>query len=155
MRLLWLSKPVADVVASLHAEKTTNGELRARLASQQTTIDWLITHVNTLTLERAQLYQRIGVYVPVPEIARTSPAPGVDRYEVPDHQRAADVGELLAAARDLRSDAEAQRTRSENAVGAEMPDALAIFEDVGDTVARQIGRAHDDAGQAVDIRPVR
>lgn len=149
-----ISKQVAEIVGHLVAEKAINAELRVQLARERERFDWIAAHVNELKLERAELYRRIGIYVPTPTIERTGvpDLPGADDgYQVPAGGKVADLGDLMASARDLKERAE--RTRLSDIARAAEPVAggggFDGFADIGDEAAAAIGAAHDGAGNLV------
>jgi hypothetical protein len=148
----WVSQGVGELVAALVAEKAVNAELRAALARERERFDWIAQHMNELKLERAELYRRIGLYVPTPEIARTGPAPDLpgadDHYAVPPGGKVPDLGDLMATARELKERAE--KTRLADIARAQEPGPLGGggfdgFDDIGDAAAAAIGIAHDPA----------
>lgn len=150
---MWIGKRAAEFIAHLIAEKAVNAELRAQLARERERFAWAAEMMNELRLERAELYRRIGIVVPTPQIERAStpPLPGADdNYVVPDGGKAADIGELMAAARELRD----KRTRPALKDLAVPPAAIGadMFEDVGDDGAAAIGAQHDTAGNLVYAR---
>jgi hypothetical protein len=140
----------ANVVAALIAEKSINGELRSMLAGERARFDWLAAHVNELKLERAALYARIGLDVPVPTIERTAsrPLPGADdNYVPPAGHQLANVGDTLARARERRDAA------PNPDLAARVLETLAgplSFEDIGDEAAAALRIEHDRAGNLID-----
>lgn len=129
-----------DVQASLQVALARVEELRASLARRNADFDWLAQRLHEVNLERAQLYARIGVNVPVPEIARAeAPRPPVDDYVPPARLP---IGDILNKARDI---ATAPRN-----VSADLGELS--FEDMGDEQAAAHGLAHNDAGEVVPTR---
>ena len=138
----WMSKGMLERVASEIAEKAITTHLRAELAAERARVDWFMQHINELKVERAALYARIGVHLPVATIQRVDgapPLPGMDDGYAPPTGPGADFGNLLATARDLREKGEKARVAP-----AGMPDA--IFEDVGDEIAEAIGATNREDG---------
>jgi hypothetical protein len=120
---------VNDVAQALAAEKAVNAELRVMLAQARANFDWLATRMHEIHLERAQLYERLGVHVPVPEIARTGAAmPAPDNYTPPSNRP---VGDVLAMAREILD------PKNKPASLADLTELS--FEDVGDDAAATLG----------------
>jgi hypothetical protein len=153
---MWISKRVAELVACLVAEKTINAELRSQLVRERERFNWIAEHLHEMKLERAELFQRLGLYVQVPEIARVGEPslPGVDdNYVVPAAGKVPDMGDLMAQARDLKE--RVKRTRLADIVnGSESAGGDNPFDDVGDAAAAAIGLAHDAAGVVVGTKAV-
>jgi hypothetical protein len=148
---MFLNQSAANAFAAIAAEKAVNAELRTTIARLQTHCDWLMAHVNELKLERAQLYERIGVYVPVPTIAH-SPQPDVptDGTMLP-RGRVADMGDLMQKAREIKM--EHERTRAAKAEGNVPMDELSemdIFNDVGDDAAKKLRIVRDANGEVTN-----
>jgi hypothetical protein len=148
-------KRAAEIVSALVSEKAVNAELRSQLARVQAHFDWLAQHVNELKLERAELYRRIGVFVPVPEIQTTAAAavalPGMDdNYVPPATSRVPDLGNVLARAREsITNDHKTRETRAAHG----RPFDGDIFNDVGDEEAERLGLLRDELGVLVEDRP--
>lgn len=135
----------ASVVAELVKLQAINSELRARLAAERARGDWMLEHVNELRIERGMLYARIGVDVPVPIIERAPEPvkveglPGADdNYQPPAGEQLANVGDVLARAREVRDNPRVPLTR------AAIPNLGELsFEDMGDDAARALGIERD------------
>jgi hypothetical protein len=118
-------------------------DLQAENARLQANFDWLSLHVNTLTMERATLFDKVlGVTFPaVPIIARE--LPGTDgNYQGPEpsHTRPNPaLGDILAKARELQS--QVGRPETVDFVGGGVD-----FEDMGDEAARRYGIHHHPDG---------
>jgi len=140
-----------DLAARLAAEQAISGELRATLAQSRANFDWLAARVNELNLERAELYRRIGVNVPVAEVVRqTVGLVGADDNYAPGAgAKRADISDLMAKARELQDEA-----RRPVAPGADLPGVGhdLSFEDMGDAQAAGAGVMHDASGNVVYSR---
>lgn len=140
---LTLSPDVADVIAQLAIEQGISAALRTEIATLRTHFDWMAAHINELKIERAAFYQRLGVFVPVPEVSREHGAlPSTDGYVPPTGPP---TGDVLAAARELRERVATGKSEQHGV-------SLAIFEDVGDEVAEQIGLKRTPTGELAETR---
>lgn len=76
-------------------------EQAARIAAQQTTIDWLMVRVTQVEKERAQLFERYtGVRLAIPEITREADTKPTDRsFDFPVSFN--DIGDAEAASQGL------------------------------------------------------
>lgn len=164
----WTSRAEMDVRERV-ALAAQNAELRARVASQQATIDWLSSHVNTLTHEKAAMMERLlELRYPVPTIARENERPArpmevfgraIDDPEVPPHlQEAMRVGRAAHRGPAMADDPATQAPRRPgaeeqyaNSIGVHQADGLS-FEDMGDEAAAAQGIAHDGSGNVVFSR---
>lgn len=150
--IAWMSKGIVDTVAQLVAQKEINAKLEAALAAEKARVDWFMQHVNELKVERAALYERLGVHLPVPTIERVGPVhypsaaplPGMDdNYVPPAGGQPADLGNILATARDVRERAEQARRQPP----MDLP--FQGFDDIGDEAAAAIGAKHDGTGRVI------
>lgn len=99
---------------------------QAQLGQLQSSFTWLTEHVNRLERERAELLARVlGVSFPAMTLESTAPTPTQSRI----------VGRPLEA----DDDSYAGSIPALQAVGA-------LFEDVGDENAAQLGARHDSMG---------
>ena len=144
------NKAAADAFATIVAEKAVNAELRVQIARLTAHCDWLMAHVNELKLERAQLYERIGVYVPVPTIHHGHQPEVPDNGALIGHGKVADVGDLMQKARELRTEQQHDRLIREhgNVPMAELSE-MDIFSDVGDEAAKKLGIERTADGEVV------
>jgi hypothetical protein len=132
-------------LATLMQEKAINGELRALVASQRAQLEWFAAHVNELKVERAALFHKIGLDVPVPtiELPPAAPLPGMDDNYIPTAgKQVANIGDQLARRREARD--------RRGPVAAPLAN-FSGFEDVGDAAARELGLTHDDVGNVLEV----
>lgn len=74
---MWIAKPVFDTLTSERMKLAAELDAqRALVASQKSTLDWLMLRMTQLEAERAKLlWKYMGVQVPVPELSH-EPEPG-------------------------------------------------------------------------------
>jgi hypothetical protein len=128
-----------EVQAQLNVAHARNEELRVALARRNADFDWMAKQLHEVSLERAQLYARLGVFVPVSEVSRADAVPPVDNYVPPAR---ATNGDVLAKARELL----------ERPAAMEPPSGELSFEDMGDAAAQAHGIAHTDDGFLTSVR---
>jgi len=119
-------RQVVELQKQLAIQGAIVSELRATIASNKTTIDFLTRDVNTLNLERATLLSKLtGISMPNVEITR---APTGEPLNVPALEELVDS---LPAFRE--KDEQKKPGMAETAAGG------ALFEDMGDEEARRQG----------------
>lgn len=153
---MWIFRRRTEIEVETLRAKLSAAE--QRIASQNTTIDWLTMHVNSLEMQRAQLTERfLGVVYPVPTIERAGEVPAgrkgeivgrpVAEFQVPEHLR-----ESMAAASKLPRMAPATPPRPmgpPDDYAASMAAHMAnpdLFNDPGDDAAAAAGIGHDNCG---------
>lgn len=148
---MWIGQKLFEIVSTLVAEKAVNAELRVQLALERQRGDQLISAVNEMRIERAELYARIGMNVPIATMVResTPPLPGMDDgYQPPaPHRVVPNIGEALNAARE---------TLAQQIVKAREPQPPPdlrdlSFEDMGDEAATALGVKHTEDGEVAYV----
>jgi hypothetical protein len=133
-----------EQVADLRAAQQRIVQLEAENARLQAHFDWLAGHVNTLTIERGALFDKVlQVTWPAVPIIERQELPGADanyRPLPPDVKTRPDpqLGDILAKAREIERDVRRGKE-------PEVPYGI-DFNDMGDEAAERAGIFHAPDG---------